>query len=154
MTFDSFTHGYIAAMFFTESAASFATKENWDTPDIIKGLEAGTVDGVIPADCDISDLPLDALSKINADCSKFQTENAELLDAARALVPKTDEFKYANEPLTDERLGQLFWYARNGHGVSFTDDGDAECLEKLQDAARPYGQVDLYYDSATDEIQI
>ena len=52
----------------------------------------------------------------------------------------TDEIEFDGQVLDDRRLGQLFWFARQGHGVAFTDDGYADCLSDLQEAARAFGE--------------
>lgn len=118
---DSFTQGYIKAMFFTDSEPG-TTAETWN-PETQSSL---------PGDVGFADLAPEALQAIIADCKAFQETHAALLDQACELVPGEPDFRYAREPLSYERLGMLFWYAGRGHGVSFTDDGDARCLEALQ----------------------
>lgn len=175
---DSFTQGYIQALFFTDcehgtvSAKNAAEGAGWEEtsegqwsrgPDPDDGAEViadsaeqacelSDISNVwnpeehsnLPGDVAFSDLAPSALARIIADCAKFQEAHDELLDDARNLVPGDDGFKYGRDALDDERLGMLFWYARNGHGVAFTDDGDAPCLQALQNAARAFCGSDVY----------
>lgn len=138
---DSFTQGYIEAMFFTDcehgsvrDPAANRQYRAWD-PE---------TDSSLPGDVAFSGLAPETLARIVADCAAFQETNETLLAEASELVPGEAGLKYAREALDDTRLGQLFWYARNGHGVAFTDDGNAPCLEALQRAARHVGQTDSY----------
>lgn len=120
---DDFARGYVEAMFFTNGDIG-----DEDRPDLLNELG---VDRLTRA----------AVADIAADCAKFQSANRADLDAAKALEPGADDFRYARDDLDDRRLGHLFWYARQGHGVAFTDDGDAEFLARLQDAARRFGEA-------------
>lgn len=131
---DSFTQGYVQALFFTEMEHG-TTSDDWN-PETQSSL---------PGDVTFADLSQTAHATIVADCAAFQEKNATLLDMARELVPGDTGLKYARDALDDTRLGQLFWYARNGHGVSFLDDGDAPCLDSLQEAARAIGSRDVYF---------
>lgn len=140
---DSFTQGYIEALFFTDEE-QLCEESGRDMPSVavnMTTMESRFVGGDSPG---FADLAPEALAKIIADCERFQTAHAALLDAAKELEPGSPSFRYGRNPLDDERLGQLFWYARNGHGVSFTDDGDAPCLQALQDACRTFGGVWSY----------
>ncbi|MFQ5339957.1 MAG: hypothetical protein ACE5F6_00265 [Anaerolineae bacterium] len=76
------------------------------------------------------DLTVEALDKMIQDCEKFQQDNAELL-------------AQAGDPA---RNGHDFWLTRNGHGTEFWDREEyPEAVgEGLSDAARRYGEVDLY----------
>jgi hypothetical protein len=142
---DSFTQGYIEALFFTdEEQLCNDPDSDFEMPDVavnLKTMESRFVGGNSPG---FGDLAEPALARIVVDCQRFQADNAALLGAACELEPGSEGLRYAREALDDRRLGQLFWYARNGHGVSFTDDGHAPCLEALQNAARPFRQVDPY----------
>ena len=80
-----------------------------------------------------------SLDDIAADCLAFWTANESDMQAAMALEPKGEGLEDAREPLDESRLGNLFWFARQGHGVAFTDGGYAACLERLQEAARRFG---------------
>jgi len=117
-----FARGYVEAMFFT----------NGDTGDEREDLlnELG-----------VERLTRAAVADIEADCAKFWTANESDLSAAKDLEPGSEDFRYAREVLDDRRLGHLFWYARQGHGVGFEDDGSADCLDRLQNAARAFGEA-------------
>ena len=41
-------------------------------------------------------------------------------------------------------VGHDFWLTRNHHGAGFWDRGLGAVGERLTDATRPYGEVDLY----------
>lgn len=140
---DSFTQGYIEALFFTDEE-QLCEESGRDMPAVafdMATMESRFVGGNSPG---FADLAPATLAKIVADCARFQTANRALLDQASELEPGSESFRYGRNVLDDERLGQLFWYARNGHGISFEDDGDAPCLEALQNAAEAFRQVDSY----------
>ena len=136
---DAFTQGYIEAMFFTEcEPGTDADSHDPETQSALHG------------ECGFADLAPEALAHIIAQCAAFQADNATDLDAATGLEPGSDALRYARNTLDSERLGNLFWYARNGHGVTFHDDalplqhGGAACLYRLQDAARKAGEAWVY----------
>lgn len=132
---DSFTQGYVQALFFTDEERLCEESEgDHEMPGVAINLQTMESRFVGGNSVSFADLAPETLARIIADCQAFQTTNAALLEQAKALEPRGDGLRYANEALTDERLGMLFWYARNGHGVAFTDDGDAACLEDLQNA--------------------
>lgn len=130
---DSFTQGYVQALFFTEMEHG-TTSDDWN-PETQSSL---------PGDVTFADLSHTALATLVADCAAFQEKYATALDMARELVPGTAGLRYTKTALDDTRLGQLFWYARNGHGVAFTDDGNAECLKGLQQAGQACTSRDVY----------
>lgn len=94
---DSFTQGYVQALFFTEMEHG-TTSDDWN-PETQSSL---------PGDVTFADLSQTAHATIVADCAAFQEKNATLLDMARELVPGDTGLKYAREALDDTRLGQLF----------------------------------------------
>jgi hypothetical protein len=71
------------------------------------------------------DIDPHTMAQMIADCTAFQERNAELLSASG---------------LSDKRAGFYFWLSRNGHGSGFFDEN----LDALQDAAKAYGEFDLY----------
>jgi hypothetical protein len=77
----------------------------------------------------IRDFAPETLAKLTADCARFQTENAALLAASG---------------LSDEQAGHDFWLTRCGHGAGFWDRGLGEVGERLTEAAKVFGNVDLY----------
>ena len=144
-TIGYFAKGYFEAMFFTDCEhGTFRADPNEDAADIGGRLWNPETQSNLPGDVTFAELAPETLAKIQRDCEAFQTANAALLETAAALEPGSETFRYARNTLDDTRLGQLFWYARNGHGVSFEDDGNAPCLYALQEAAHHVGQADSY----------
>lgn len=132
---DSFTQGYIEALFFTDNAPGVTTEEWQATED--------HPEGSIPEDVGFTDIaPID-LEEIIADCKAFQEKNAELLDEAYELA--ADGLAY-----TPERAGHDFWLNRNGHGCGFwsrsfeggSDIGDR--LSKRCGWRTEFGEVSSY----------
>lgn len=118
---DSFTQGYIEAMFFTCTG----------TGDDAEGdLEHATVAELAPS----------ALQRIIADCQAFRDSlpkdghGRTWLDLA---------FDYAPAGYDEQRAGNDYWYSRNGHGTGYWDRGLGEIGDKLH-AAAGFSQVDLY----------
>lgn len=123
---DSFTQGYIEAMFFTECHS--------DNPEL---------DGA-----SVSDLAHGTLESIVADCAAFQLANASLLDLAYGV-----QGKYERSPYDESRAGNDYWYTRNGHGTGFWDrglerlvmiDGRMVTLGKALSDCASYSALDLY----------
>jgi hypothetical protein len=83
--------------------------------------------------CDASDIAPDCYRAMKADCYDFIRSNFADLCA------------YA-ERLTEDSAGHNFWLTRNGHGAGFWDRGLGELGDRLSDASRPYGSVDLFVD--------
>lgn len=129
-----FNRGFIEALFFTNTG-NF-TKEEFDSPETQEAIREGQSDGELPSDSCFGDLHSQSLARIWKICHDFKGQAESLLEQAKDLEPGSDGFRYARQALDDRRLGQLFFYASQGHGVGFTDDGDAPCLEALQDMAR------------------
>lgn len=132
---DDFAKGYVEAMFFTNGDIGDDKNEN-------KLNEMG-----------VERLTRASVANIKATCSKFTGTIMQdgcfvrqWMDRAQALEPGSDAFRYATEPLDDRRCGHLFWYARQGHGVTWNDDGDSPILEALQEASQAMGEsyVDAY----------
>lgn len=119
---DEFAQGYVEAMFFTNGDIGDETR-----PDRLNRMG-------------VSRLTRDSVETIEGHCIRFQGDNAAALRAAKELIPGGEGLEHGREALDDRRLGQLFWYARQGHGVAFTDDGYADCLSDLQEAARAFGE--------------
>lgn len=95
---DSFTQGYIEAMFFTEcEPGANADSHDPETQSALHG------------ECGFVDLAPEALARIVAHCAAFQASNAELLEIA-----------YERD-YDSEQAGRDFWFTRNGHGVGYWD---------------------------------
>jgi hypothetical protein len=110
---DAFTRGYIEAMFFTECHS--------DNPE----LEHATV----------ADLAPETMTKIMADCHRFQTS-----EAGEVLL----RIYESDQPYTPEQAGRDFWFDRNGHGVGFWDRGLGAAGDKLSDYSYEWSAIDLY----------
>lgn len=94
---DSFTRGYIEAMFFTDTC-------HGDLDD------TENRDGEIPDFATYDDIDERSLWEIIAECASFKRANQVLIDAA------CDAGTY-----DEQRAGSDFWFTRNGHGVGFWD---------------------------------
>lgn len=124
---DEFAKGFVEAMFFT----------NCDSGDMEREDHANELG--------VGRLTRKSLAKIKADCDKFQRENSRDLRKAKNLIPGRNGLQWRGSfgPLDDRRLGNLFWFSRQGHGIGFTDDGTAACLDRLEQAAQRFGECDI-----------
>ena len=86
-------------------------------------------DGGDPLDANysIEEISSEAMAQIEADCAKFQHDNAATLDG-----------------LLIEQCGHDFWLTRNGHGAGFWDRGLGAVGEELTKASKVFGECDLY----------
>ena len=116
---DSFTQGYIEAMFFTSTGTGDDSEQD---------LEHAT----------FAELAPESLTSIVDDCRAFQATNATLLDSVYGV-----QGKYERAPYDESRAGNDYWYTRNGHGTGFWDRGLGELGEALATAAR-YSERNLY----------
>jgi hypothetical protein len=124
---DKFTRAYLTAAMFTgvEFPDGHPDKDSDKEYDL-------------PAD----QIEPDSLRSMIADAVKFQADNADLLAEAYA------RDGYGNAEWSgEEQAGHDFWLTRNGHGAGFWDRSalDADGLgDKLSDAAKAFGECDLY----------
>ena len=89
------------------------------------------------------DIAPETLESIKADCERFQTENAILLEEFYDKLPLGRD--RSGEWSPQEQAGHDFWLSRNGHGAGFFDrDVTRELREALQEKARQAGEVNLY----------
>lgn len=110
---NAFAQGYIEAMFFTNSET--------DSDDDLGEMS-------------VYQITSEGIADIAAKCAAFWKANRRDLESAMRLVPGSRAFRYAKEELDERRLGHFFWYASQGHGVGFDDDGDSVVLKRLQAA--------------------
>lgn len=82
----------------------------------------------------IEDISPETLDIIIKDCKQFQEENKDLLALA----------KYNKEWPDVEMQGHDFWLTRNGHGSGFWDGDLGEVGDKLTEACKKFGEVNLY----------
>lgn len=79
-------------------------------------------------------------------CERFMRECADDISAAINAHPGDDGFEYLRDgALSYERIGSTLYLASVGHGVGFTDDGHAPCLDRLDEWARDNSQESLYF---------
>lgn len=131
---DSFTQGYIEALFFTESGCF--DKSEIDSAEAQESIAEGTADGELPSDSGFADLSPAALASILEDCEAFQNKARDLLAAA-----------YARDYET-EQAGRDFWFTRNRHGVGFWDRQELESGNlgnMLSHIAKGFGEVNCYW---------
>lgn len=89
-----------------------------------------SIDGDKPLDetKDISDISPELMTRMKADCEKFQTENAADL-----------------EGLDEEQAGHDFWLTANHHGSGFWDgDYEKELGDRLTAASHKFKETELY----------
>lgn len=81
----------------------------------------------------------DAIKEAEKSCVWFVADNSNML--AKAIIdPSRTQFM--------SRVGELLWYARNGHGIGFEDleyeEGAGDAETSLQYAARIFGSRSVY----------
>lgn len=95
-------------------------------------------------DLDPENIEPESLRGMIADAAKFQTDHADLLAEAYT----RDGYAHPESGAGPEDMaGHDFWLTRNGHGAGFWDRSplDAGGLgDKLSDAAKAFGECDLY----------
>lgn len=132
---DSFTQGYIEALFFTE-------EEPGSTQDGVGGRKWNPeTDSSLPGDVGFSDIDSKSLAHIVADCKAWQEANAALLESAYEF--ERSESHSGGLDYDDAAAGRDYWFTRNGHGVGFWDRGLGAIGDALSDAAGRH-TVDVY----------
>lgn len=101
-------------------------------------IEAALWSSTYSTEEDGEDLPLDDGEHDLAP----ETREAMAKDCADFLA-YCDETDTTHDEWSHEQLGHDFWLTRCGHGCGFWDRGLDEG-DKLTDAAKTYGNVDLY----------
>lgn len=137
---DSFTQGYIEALFWTETEPGTIRQDDVDESEAdpaIRHLRFWNpeIDSSLPGDVGFSDLAPETLQAIIGDCRDFQESNADNLELA-----------YLSESVNydESRAGHDFWLTRNGHGAGFWDRGLGTVGDQLTKMAKPYGSSDAY----------
>lgn len=95
----------------------------------------------------------DTFARLSEIVSRFRAECGEHIAAALELEPGEDGLRYRTGPrsgcsITESELGATLWLAVTGSGVTFTDDGDAPCLQAMADWARSQHCEGLYFGDA------
>lgn len=114
----------------------------------LREQDEACTDGRKPNDSGtIYTLQLDTFNALRGICDKFHSECQTHIDAALELEPGSDGLRYARNGngMTLERIGSTLWLAITGSGVTFTDDGDAPCLQAMADWARSNSRECLYF---------
>lgn len=88
--------------------------------------EEGNMGDSLDENHDLESFDLESLQAAIADCKAFQEENADDL-----------------ADLDPEQCGHDFWLTRCRHGAGFWDRGLGAVGDRLSEAARVYGDVDL-----------
>lgn len=118
---DEFTKGYaICAL--------------WSSNDESDESGGNTID----QNYDLDDISQETWRHFVEDCEDFQRANKVLLRKYCQLYKPVGDYGRM------ECAGHDFWLTRNGHGAGFWDRGIGETGDKLAEAARIYGEVDLY----------
>jgi hypothetical protein len=81
----------------------------------------------------VEELAPEFKDRIEADCAAF-------VQQADALLRKA----CAEHPYEMVQAGRDFWFTRCGHGVGFWDRGLGDVGDKLSDACKQFGNVDIY----------
>jgi len=127
---NEFAQGYVEAMFFTNGDIG-DDRENLLNEWGVERLTRASVDA------------------IKRDCDAFESVIMPDGCFARQWIDRLiqgEPGRYGEGVRDDRRAGHMFWYARQGHGVGWTDDyspsGQPEesTAEGLQKAARAFGQ--------------
>lgn len=132
---DSFTQGYIEALFFTSEEQLCEESDGArHMPDVAVNLATMESHFVGGDSFGFADLAPSALADIIADCEAFQRDHAALLQLA-----------YARD-YDAEQAGRDYWFTRNGHGVGFWDRDALEQgdLGKRLSAACRRDKIDAY----------
>lgn len=80
-------------------------------------------------------------------CEEFMTVNAAAIEQALELEPGEEGLQYSRGRYMDhDRIGSTFYLLYVGHGVSFTDDGDAPCLKEMNKNTRDNRGAQFYFD--------
>lgn len=117
MNIDQFTRAYMVAALWSSSDENGEPLDN---------------------DRDETDIAPETAAEMRADCEAFIAANAADLECYARERPGNEQWT------ASDLAGHDFWLTRCGHGVGFWDRGLGELGERLSDAARAYGSVDLY----------
>lgn len=127
---DDFARGYVEAMFFTNGDCGS------DDEKLLNRLGVGRLTRAACAD-------------IKADCDKFLSTVMPDGRFARQWIDELVTFPatFGDGVQDDRRAGRMFWYARQRHGVGWSDDyGGVKAMavaDGLQDACRAFGEADV-----------
>jgi len=123
-----------------KSLQSLARLDDFTRSYATTALWSSTDDNELPLDkhYDITDIHIDTLNQMIADCWRFQTVNADLLKRAYQEYP-------TKGCSPQEYAGHDLWLTRCGHGAGFFDGDLSKVIgDALTRAADQLGNVDLY----------
>ena len=90
---------------------------------------------------DVTDIAPEAMESIIADCTKFQEQAADLLDAAST----AGDYPVSPDSLNvDDQAGHDFWLTRNGHGAGFWDGDWPTSGIELTRLSHTFGPAYIY----------
>lgn len=114
---------------------AYAVCALWSSPD--EGQPPFSPERNLDDDYGIDDIAPETMAAMRADCEAFAEANAGDIDTFERLAC-----------VDDSQVGHSFWLSRNGHGAGFFDWTHpaelGEACARLQEAARVYGEIDLY----------
>ena len=87
---------------------------------------------------DGDDIAPETRKAMEKDCEKFIAENEAVLGDYAEIIGSHPEYSES------EVAGHDFWLTRNGHGAGFWDRGIGETGDKLTEASKGFGEVNLY----------
>lgn len=110
-----------------EMATAYAVCALWSSYDC-----TGASDEPLDDSHDVDDLTTGTRDEFRQDCADFLESN------------HADCVEMMSRGFVASQIGHDFWLTRNGHGAGFWDRGLGELGDRLADAARVYGSVDLW----------
>jgi hypothetical protein len=90
----------------------------------------------------VDDIHADTYAEMLLDVSDFILANLEDFAGYVSRMSSRVSFQDALEA-----FGHDFWLTRNGHGAGFWDRGLGALGDRLTDASKPYGEVNLWVDA-------
>lgn len=126
---DDFARGYVEAMFFTNGDIGDDTREN------------------LLNDLGVERLTRDSVKRIKQDCSNFLSSlMPDGTFAQQWIVRLQSETALYGEGVNDDRrAGHMFWYARQGHGVGWSDDySESATADGLQEKCSAFGECHIW----------
>jgi len=117
------------------------------------GCYGGDHNGESLHDLTVDDLPADVVTESRGDCLDFLAANLGDVREFCEIVGDwsgTDSRGTGTYPAMNGAGGD-FYLSRNGHGAGYFDRGAGKVGDRLQDAARVYGEHVCYIDSENGE---
>lgn len=152
---DSFTRGYLEAALWAECLPPFGrcpecgvedkALDRWSKVEHGRHVcgecsdQEPNYDPPADRNYSLTDFAPETFARAIADCAQFQAEHSD--DIGEFDIASThDPDKWRGY----EFAGHNFWLSRNGHGAGFFDRDAGEVGERLQEAARGWGECSLY----------